>query len=104
MFEIIVDNAGAIHQLEYFSRINWNAFISIKTPIAYAIPLAIPILIDTEIVFSFKYNRVIDDKIANGKEYPIIFWASDLPINLVVKSVVTITSGKLNAAQVILNP
>ncbi len=48
--------------------------------------------------------RITDDKMANGKEYPIIFWAKDLPSNLVVKSVVTITKGKQNAAHVILNP
>ena len=52
MLDTTVDRAGAIHHLEYFSLINWNAFISINTPKAYAIALAKPILIDNEIGFS----------------------------------------------------
>ena len=68
MLDTTVDSAGAIHHLEYFSLINWNAFISINTPKAYAIALAKPILIDNEIGFSLKYNIIIDDKTANGKE------------------------------------
>ena len=34
----------------------------------------------------------------------MILWAKDLPNSLVVKSVATITRGKLNAAHVTLNP
>ena len=68
MFETTVDSAGAIHHLEYFSRIYWNALISNNIPKAYAMALAKPILIEVKIGFSLKYNIIIEDKTANGKE------------------------------------
>ncbi len=42
--------------------------MSNNIPKAYATALAKPILIDVEIGFSLKYNIIIDDKTANGKE------------------------------------
>ena len=76
--------------------------MSINTPIAYAIPLAIPILMETDAGFSSRYRIRIDEIIANGNEKVIVFWAIDLPINLIVRSVATTINGKLNAAHVIL--
>ena len=32
ILEITVDKAGAIHQVEYLSLIDWNAYISINIP------------------------------------------------------------------------
>lgn len=67
---------------------------------AYAIELARLILRAIENKSCSKYIIKKDEIIANGNANEIVLVAIDLPTNLTVKSVATITNGKLKAAHV----
>ena len=74
--------------------------MSIRILNAYAIELARLILKAIENRSCSKYIIKKDEIIANGNANEIVLVAIDLPTNLTVKSVATITNGKLKAAHV----
>ena len=74
--------------------------MSIRILNAYAIELARLILSAIEIILCSKYIIKKEEIIANGKANEMVLVAIDLPTNLTVRSVATITKGKLKAAQV----
>ena len=100
----MVDSAGAKYQAVYFSLMYWNTYTSNAVPMAYAVADANPILNATELGAPSNNTTKIDPIIANGYANAMVFLAMCLPNNLTVKSVATITIGKVNAAQVNLTP
>tara|TARA_B100001564_G_scaffold130772_1_gene109387 strand:+ start:37 stop:327 length:291 start_codon:yes stop_codon:yes gene_type:complete len=74
--------------------------MSIRILNAYAIELARLILRAIENKSCSKYIIKKDEIIANGNANEIVLVAIDFPTSLTVKSVATITNGKLKAAQV----